>query len=204
MDRPSDRIRVADVSDELDVDVVESLVLSRDALRQDVVDEPGQVDILLVLPLFARLGLALLGLPGGALLLRLRDDQLLDRLQVLLEVVLSSVVTLELDLVDDVLSRLLQAQVFDEVLKPEAVLLVGLGLLDLLVDHLLPGYVARVGSVHLLLHGVETAEEGWVEVARAEALRLDIDWHVLGAHWLLLNLSPLGQDLGWDLTVHGL
>ena len=145
-----------------------------------------------------------MSLPGGALLLRLGDDQLFDRLQVLLEVVLSSVVTLELDLIDYVLSRLLQAQVFDEVLKSEAMLLVGLGLLYLLINHLLPGYVARVGDVHLLLHDVKTAEEGWAKVTRAEALCLNIDWHVLSGHWLLLNLSSLRHDLRWDLTVHRL
>ena len=83
-------------------------------------------------------------------------------------------------------------------------LLVGLGLLYLLVNHLLPCYVARVGNVHLLLHDVETAEEGWAKVTRAETLRLDIDWHVSGGHWLLLNLRSLGYDLWCDLTVHRL
>ena len=83
-------------------------------------------------------------------------------------------------------------------------LLVGLGLLYLLVNHLLPGDVAGVWNVHLLLHDVETTEEGWVKVTRAEALRLDIDWHVLGRHLLLLNLSSLWHDLWWYLTVHRL
>ena len=145
-----------------------------------------------------------MSLPGGALLLRLGDDQLFDRLQVLLEVVLSSVVTLELDLIDYVLSRLLQAQVFDEVLESEAMLLIDLGLFNLLVNHLLPSYVARVGHVHLLLHDVESAEEGWAEVARAEALRLDIDWHVGRGYRLLLDLRSLRHDLWCNLTINRL
>ena len=126
---------MTDISDELDVDVIQGLVLARDTLGEDVVDEPSQVDVLLVfLLLFLRFieGL-LLGLLRCPLLLCLGDDQVLDRLEVLLEVVLASVVALELDLVNDLLRRLLEGQVFDEVLESQSVLPVGLGLLYFLV-----------------------------------------------------------------------
>ena len=54
MDRPCYGIRVPNVSDQFNVDMIQGLILTRDTFSQDVVYEPSQVDIFLLLLLFLR------------------------------------------------------------------------------------------------------------------------------------------------------
>ena len=54
MDGPCYCIWMPDIPDQLDVDMIQGLILAGDALGQDVVYEPGQVDIFLLLLLLPR------------------------------------------------------------------------------------------------------------------------------------------------------
>ena len=180
LDRHRDGLRVADLANELDVDAVEGLVLARDALREDVVDEPGQVDSLLVFALFWWFGVCSFGgsLGSALLLLCLLEDELADGVAILVEVVLAGVVALELDLVDDVLRWLLKRQVFDEVLKAQTVLLVIRSFMDLLIDLLLPGDMLGVWHLLLLQDGGHGAHHVWIERSgRVEAVGLAVQRH---------------------------
>ena len=105
---------MTNIADQLNVYVIQSLLLARDSLGQDVVDEPDKVDVFLLWTLFflfifwlrgviwVTIGI-FFGLLCSSLLLSFRDDELLDSLFVLCKVILASVVALELDLIDDIL-----------------------------------------------------------------------------------------------------
>jgi hypothetical protein len=93
---------VAELSDQININVVQSLLLARDPLGEDIVNEPGQVDILLLLLLFL-LGLFLFSRWCFTLGWLLVKHKLFNEVQILFEIVPSRIVALELDLIDDLL-----------------------------------------------------------------------------------------------------
>ena len=102
---------MTDLTNKLDVDTVEGLVLARDALGKDVVNEPSQVHSLLILSVLAAcssFGTSVRGISGLSLLFCFGNNQFTDGVSVLIEIVLASVVAFELDLINHILSRLLK------------------------------------------------------------------------------------------------
>ena len=80
------------------------------------------------------------------MLLRLRNHKLLNALKVLLEIVLARVIALKLDLINHSLWWLFKTHIFNQILKSESMLLIGLCFLHFLVNLLLPDRVLWIWS----------------------------------------------------------
>lgn len=96
---------MTNIADQLNVDVIQSLLLARDSLGQYVVDEPYKVDVfllwtILILFIFWLRGVIwvtvciFFGLLCSSLLFSFRDDKFFDSLFVLCKVILACIIAL--------------------------------------------------------------------------------------------------------------
>ena len=99
--------------DQVNIDVMQCMLLPWYALGQDVIDKPSEVDILFILDHLLLFLLLLFEVSLIDLPILVVEDEILDKLQVLLEIVPPGIIALQLDLVYHFLGGLNQGQVFD-------------------------------------------------------------------------------------------
>ena len=99
--------------DQINIDVMQCMLLPWYALGQNIVYKPSKVDLLFILDNLLLFLLLLFEVSLIDLPILVVEDEVLDELQILLEVVTPSIIALQFDLVNHLLRRLNQGQVFD-------------------------------------------------------------------------------------------